>query len=69
MGGGSLTFDNDYRNKSMINMDIRLYDGARFSDVRGVAVPSGTGEYFFLNSTTNDNISLPENYSYAPTAL
>jgi hypothetical protein len=69
MSGGSLTFDNDQQTKVMTDIDIRIHDGASFSDIRGVAVPSGTGEYHFLNCNTTENTVLPKNYSYAPTAL
>lgn len=68
-GGGELTFDNNRAAKVMTNIDIRLNDGAKFSDVHGVAVPSGTGEYFFLNSSTSKDIILPRSYSFAPTII
>ena len=67
--GGTLTFDNDSRDKTAFTNDVILEAGAAFSDVMGVCVPSGAGRYRFEQSSPDANIVLPKNYEYAPTAL
>ena len=63
--GGALTFDGDSRTKTVT--DILLHDSAKFSDEKGVAIPSG--DYHFVQTRPSVNTVLPRNYKYSPTAL